>query len=647
MRHEIWAATIGIAAASICAEAARLPDWAKQVRDAAPAVPEGVSKHAVRGLLHQNLITYAEEGTRRSIIRVAKQSLSQARQDAGIESSWFGPKTKLKSSKAWHLPPDGATEKASASDSIDVALNDAFLSDSRQRLIGFDGMKRGSLVFFEFQDESKPYTLDEVEYFLAEPGGTLVRELELTVPAGWTVQYDWLGGPRLEPTVTGTRYLWRVQNLPAQDDDERLAGAPLDRTPRLVINLIPPAGSDVALGSFANWDQFGNWYGKLNEKLPALAELPSELRHAAANDAVTDLIHSARFVRDKIRYVAALLGTGAFISRPAQETLNLMWGDCKAKTTLLNGILSHRQIEAYPVLVNLTHRRSVSESVPGLYAFNHLVSAVQLDSSSSAQLGDAPARLDHPTRGPLWIVDTTDEFMSIGSISGSLAGKRALIVTPSGSQLVTLPGTRSQDHRIERELTVSLGASASIQFVRTSRYFGGPAGEARRDYRASATDREKSLLRRVRETWVDADKVAYQATPETASGEFEEQLAWTVRELPLSGDQHKLELFPTARDWFPMVSLSKRKLPVIYDHPLTQRFVTIVDGIPANHPVPVAKSQTGEGWSVTSQYQRDGTRLTASLEIILERTEFPPADFESLKTFNSAISAASGLLFLP
>jgi hypothetical protein len=272
---------------------------------------------------------------------------------------------------------------------------------------------------------------------------------------------------------------------------------------------------------------------------------------------------------------------------------------------------------------------------------------VQLDSSSSAQLGNAPARLDHPTLGPLWIVDTTDEFMSIGSISGSLAGKRALIVTPSGSQLVTLPGRRSQDHRIERELTVNLGTPASIQFVRTSRYFGGPAGEARRDYRASATDREKSLLRRVRDIWVDAEKGTYQATLETASGEFEEQLAWTVRELPKSGDQRELVLFPTARDWFPTVSLSKRKLPVIYDHPLTQRFVTIVNGVPRDYPVPAAKSQTGEGWSVTSQYQRDGAQLTASLEITLERTEFLPADFESLKKFNSAISGASGLLFLP
>lgn len=622
--------------------AARLPRWADAIAERAPALPEGVSKHSMRVLLHERTIEVGADGTMKETIRIANQSLSQTDDQAGLEAHWFSRNTKIKSSKAWHQPPEGSTEKASAEDSLDITLDSSFFSDRKTRFIGFTGMKRGSLVFFEFETVTQPFALEFDEWFVGS--GTVDRHVvDLTIPAGWQLIYDWVGAAGPDPLIAGSRYVWEMRDLPAMDREEDLAASVLDRAPRLLVSIVPAEGSTSPVPGFRTWTELGAWYQKKSAGLTALATMPATLK---STDATQPSFRSALYVRDQVRYVSKVVGIGGYIARPAKETSETLWGDCKDKATLLSALLASQHVESYLLLVNASLRHSVSENVPSLSSFDHMVTAVRVTDELAQAVSNAPAVFEAPQLGRLLLIDTTDETNSIGSVSGPLAGKRALLVAPGSSQLVTLPGEQSTAHRVIRNLTVTIDVGGQATFHRETRYYGEPARTVRALNRASAKEREKSILTGLQETWIDAEPAGYEAEPETKDGGMREVFDWTVKELPRSGERRIVSMFPGVRAWLPGVSLSKRKIPVVYEYPLQLEFHSTVKGVPAGTTAPAGKKVTGDGWSVASEYSVRGDTITGSFSVTLEKTEFALSEFDNLKKLNSAVASVNSGVFL-
>ncbi len=631
---------VTLACASHSSEA-RLPAWADAIAEQAPAIPEGVSKLPSRVLLHERTIVVGTDGVMKESLHIANQSLSQSNDRAGLEAQWFSRNTKIKTSKGWHQPPKGGTERASASDSVDIALNSAFLSDSKARIMAFDELKRGSLVFFEFEMITQPFTLGFDESFQAGVNIDLQR-VSLSVPAGWDVIYDWLGAAGTAPTVSGNTYVWELRDIAALDLADRSAAMSADRGAHLVVSIVPPDGSSPVPG-FRRWTDLAAWYQTKSAGLTAIAALPPSLNGTSS---VPLSIRCANYVRDQVRYVAKEVGIGGYIPRPAKETSETLWGDCKDKATLLSGLLATQEIESYPMLVNASVHHTVSEIVPALSSFDHVVSAVRVDEALAPLADGWPALFDVPGLGRMLLIDSTDEVNPVGWVSAALAGKRALLIAPQASQLVTLPGQTASAHRVERELTVTLDADGRAAFHRDTHYYGDPGRVIRRTCRESPKEREKSILKGVRDEWVEAVPSGYEVELETKEGAMREIFDWTVSELPQSGGRRIASVFEGVRAWLPAVPLSKRKVAVVFDHPMTLNFRAIVKGVPSGFRPPDAKSFAGDGWSVTTEFNVNGEELKATLQVTLEKTAFEASEFDSLKKFYSALTVTTAGVFL-
>ena len=107
-----------------------------------------------------------------------------------------------------------------------MTLSDSFLTDAKTRFVPISGIKRGSLVFFEFVMQRDPWELAHPIVF-QEYGPTDLMRVSVTLPAGWSVRHTWLSGAGTEPTVAGTTHTWELRDMAAPDSDPLSPTAPM------------------------------------------------------------------------------------------------------------------------------------------------------------------------------------------------------------------------------------------------------------------------------------------------------------------------------------------------------------------------------------------------------------------------------------
>jgi hypothetical protein len=630
---------LGLAAVSPAA-AAKLPDWAESLSESPPPVPQGVPDSPTRILLSEISYVVQPDGTFQIRRRLAVQALSVSADDVDSGLFQFDETARVTSSRAWHLPPNDLARK-SRSAPIDVAVGENFLTGTKARILHVAGIKKGSLVFFQFEATQKPYSLSLVNSFF-ERAPTAVMRFQLKAPEGWSVRSAWLRQKGPEAATAGDERTWELRDLPAPAD-EPLGVPAMERAPLLVIGLAPPAGTAVAPAVFPDWPSFSTWYGDLmkgrDEVTPAVRDAAG--RAAPGPDAaLLDRIRAEGIpVRDRVRYLDVELGMGAFQPRPAQETLANLYGDCKDKGTLYRAMLSAEGIASYPLLVNATLPETVSEEIPA-WGFNHLVVGVPLP--ADLQVPPGYAVVDAGDLGRLLIVDTTDEQTTIGSLSARLAGRRALLIAGAKGKLITLPEGKPEYHRLDRRIGAELQSDGSLAVERVSHLTGQPASIARLDARRSSEQRRKAMESEIIRRSPGATIASYATVLESADGAFEETIKYRLPTLSRQGPNREIEMFPGASEELERVPLTRRKTAVEYGFPRTIRYETSLKGVPAAAPVPDPQSLQGKGWSVTTTYAREGGGVKATWELTLSKTRFEPAAFPELRKLWSAVASTAG-----
>ena len=219
--------------------AAKLPDWAQAIAEISVPISEGVPEHLSLTLLSEVKYTIQPDGTLRIRKRLAEQVLSAATPDLDFGTFSFDQTTKVISTKAWHLAP-GDTAKRSWMSPVDLVVGDFFLGDSRIRVKGVPGIRKGSLVFFEFEATDRPYFLALRHIFL-EGTPIAIGRFELQTPPGWEPRWEWLHAPGPEPVRTANLLTWEVRDPPLFEA-EPLSPPTVDLAPVLVVNAVPPAG---------------------------------------------------------------------------------------------------------------------------------------------------------------------------------------------------------------------------------------------------------------------------------------------------------------------------------------------------------------------------------------------------------------------
>jgi hypothetical protein len=633
------------AAAIVRPAHAALPDWARALADAAPAVPADVSALPTRVLLSETTESLRPDGTVHIRRHFAAQILSVRGSDVGTGFFPFNERTSITATRAWHLPPGEDKAHRDRAPALDIKVDSAFLSGHKVRDVQVYGVLKGSLVFFEFEAIEHP-TFLSFEHAFFENAPVLLDRYILETPPGFTLRSAWVGPRGPEPRVDGRQTIWEMRDLPAPVE-EPLAEDPYHTAPHLYVQPLPEGGGDPPRGfppSFRDWAAMASWYDGLardrRAASPAL-EAASRQKVPAAEAPFFERVKAAALlVRDGVRYTALELGIGGYQPRPAADTFHNLYGDCKDKGTLFQAVLGTAGIASYPVLIYLGSSDPVPESIPA-WAFNHFVVAVPLPEKDAADPRVAPARFEAPGHGPMFIVDTTDERTPVGELSISLTGHRALLIEPANGALVTLPAASPDRERVLRQVGVERRADRSVAVSRLTRLWGEPAAAARDEEAHSAIERRRRIERGIVAQWPEAAIDGYAVVAEGNDGAFEELL--TVIRPPGHAslmEGNMVRLFPWLESDIPRANLGRRTVALIYPHPMVVRHETAIQGVPENVMLPTVRDLSGDGWTVHTECRREGNDVKAVAEVRLTRTRFGVDAFPELRRFWSALGAA-------
>jgi tetratricopeptide (TPR) repeat protein len=150
--------------------------------------------------------------------------------------------------------------------------------------------------------------------------------------------------------------------------------------------IIPPSNAPArySVTRMAEATDYGSWgeiadlfvplYQKAS-KIPSSGPLRAELEkiRAASADPVKRAEGALQLVESRIRYVALEMGAGGLVPADAADTWARRFGDCKAKTALLLGLLHELGVDAEPVVVNAGFGDMLSDRLPAVGLFNHIL----------------------------------------------------------------------------------------------------------------------------------------------------------------------------------------------------------------------------------------------------------------------------------
>lgn len=154
-------------------------------------------------------------------------------------------------------------------------------------------------------------------------------------------------------------------------------------------------GMSVDVTDFASWSDLSalllphfDKASRIAADSPLQAEI-ARIKAASADPAKRAQL-ALELVQGKIRYVNIALGTAGLVPASADVTWQRRYGDCKAKTALLIGLLQALDVPAQPVLVS-SNGDGLNERLPMVGLFDHVL--------VKATIGGRPYWLDGTRTG--------------------------------------------------------------------------------------------------------------------------------------------------------------------------------------------------------------------------------------------------------
>ena len=250
---------------------------------------------------------------------------------------------------------------------LELAVLDGRLTATMQP----EGLREGDIV-------ELATTLEHVDPILknhVEAGFGAWNQLPITLahtavqwPASMNLNIRESGGLQtVEPVVRGGRKMIEITGHDVQP-------------------LIPPKGAPprFAIGRVGEATDFHSWAEAAElmaplfrsaEAIPASGPLHDEVNkiRVASSEPKVRAEMALQLVQDRVRNVGLVMGDGGYKPAAAEETWSRRFGDCKAKTALLLGMLHSFDISAEPVLVSSRRGDAVADRLPTIGAFDHVL----------------------------------------------------------------------------------------------------------------------------------------------------------------------------------------------------------------------------------------------------------------------------------
>ncbi len=632
------------AAPAVAAAGDEAPAWLKEA--AAAQVPSYDKDVPAVVLRSEQTVTVSNDGKTTTATLFAIRILTREGRDfARAVEVYLTKSGKVREMTAWIIRPNGFVKKYGKDQTVDAISDPNDIYDEyRVRIIdAADDADSGVVFGYEATSEDRPlFNQDRWRFQNRLP--TLVSRYSLKLPAGWRSTSTTFNHAKLEPSVSGSNYVWELRGLgPIKPEP---ASPPVDNlAPQIAINYFPAdSGSQSGGRIFETWTQVSRWGSEVHDPQAVPDEsIAAKTRELTANSKTElDKIRAiARFIQS-LQYISIDIGVGkgnGFRPHAASQVLAKAYGDCKDKANLMRAMLKTLNITAYPIAIYLGDPTRVREEWASPVQFNHCIIAIRISDETQA-----PSVIQHASLGRLLIFDATDEHTAVGDLPEEEQGSLALIMAGDSGGLTRMPTLSPELSQLDRHANVVLSPDGSITANLKEKSTGQTAVNERRAFRKLSTTEYKGMI----ENWVTRGATAAKISKlvpldDASSGTFDLDLDFTAVSYAQSM-QDKLLVFKPAivsRRESLFLTDAKRNHAVVLDAYSFNETVSVK--LPAGFAVdelPDAVKLDAPFGSYKTSYEVKGGELLFTRTLAQRAGTIPADQYQAVRNFFERIRAA-------
>ena len=208
----------------------------------------------------------------------------------------------------------------------------------------------------------------------AEPAQIGFGRVVFSWPEGEEIFWRTVGQAETPEVVTRAGYNTIEVMLPIAEPEDM----PEDAPGRYHLN------PGIQVGTFESWRDVSrimaphfDTTGSIDPDGPIMDEI--DRIRSASGSKLEQAALALQLVQDEINYLLNGLDGGNYLPQMPEETWQLRYGDCKAKSVLLLAILRELDIDANAILVDTNNSDSASVTQPLPGAFNHMIVRAVID----------------------------------------------------------------------------------------------------------------------------------------------------------------------------------------------------------------------------------------------------------------------------
>ncbi len=388
-------------------------------------------------------------------------------------------------------------------DIADVSAGDdvTLLTDSRAKKYSFFNRVYPYTVEFEDEQEYKGIFYlpiwDPVEddRFAVQQSRMIVE-----VPEGYELRYQQFNvgaPPGIAANGPVKTYTWEIKDLKALQYE---SFQPDIQEIKPLVYIAPSAFSKWNYkGNMATWKGLGEFVAELNKDRDVLPEnVKKDIHQLTDNiaDRTQKIKALYKYMQGNTRYISIQLGIGGWQPFEAKYVAEKKYGDCKALSNYMVGILKEAGIKAYYVLVNSGRgKKGLNENFPAPY-FNHAICCVPNGKDS------------------IWL-ECTSQTEPAGFMGSFTGDRKALLIGDDGGYVVNTPSYRIEDNQQLRKIKAVIDDQGNMS-AEVSTHFTGIQQELQHSliYESTKEQREKYLNRALSLPTYVVEKSAYTEIPD-------------------------------------------------------------------------------------------------------------------------------------
>ncbi len=314
------------------------------------------------------------------------------------------------------------------------------------------------LKHIDFTYGSYPYTI-EYDYEISHNGlqsyGSWVPQqyktsiensiFEFMIPENMDFRYKAFNlpqAPEIKNEEGQKKHIWQLQQKVVVPKE---ANTPNTYQPLPILRTLPNDFEvDGYKGNMETWQSFGQFMYELNKNRDNLSPAMVEKVKTLTADATTpqekiEVLY--KYLQDNMRYVSVQLGIGGWQTFDANYVEENKYGDCKALTNFMKGMLKTAGIKAYASLIAAGEQRiEIKEDFTTPY-FNHVIL--------------------HVPSEEVWL-ECTSTNNPVNYLGASTENRPTLLITEQGGVLTKTPAITNNTQIGKTSIKLGENGSATV-----------------------------------------------------------------------------------------------------------------------------------------------------------------------------------------